>query len=99
VMSNTAWNKLSPEDRTKMLEAAAVMQTQVFASSPKLEADSIATMATRGLKVTKLDPAAAAEFSKAADSFLASLRGGMVPADIFDVARQERDAFRKANPK
>ena len=99
VITATAWNKFSPDERAKMLEAALSMEKQVMAAALKLDADSIATMTSRGLKVTKLDPGAAAEFGNAADALHASMRGGIVPADMFDLARQERDAYRKAGGK
>jgi len=60
-----------------------------------VDADSIAAMEKRGLKVQKLTPAAAAEFRAAADTLTATMRGGMVPADVFDAAMAARTAFRK----
>jgi hypothetical protein len=52
-------------------------------------------MQARGLKVTKLAPAAEAEFRKTAEALVTSMRGTMVPADVFDAALQARNAFRK----
>ena len=56
-------------------------------------------MTKRGLQVIKLDPKAAAEFRSAATELVKTMRGGMVPADIYDAAVQERDAFRKSKGK
>ena len=56
-------------------------------------------MTTHGLQVITLDPKAAAEFRAAADQLVTTMRGGMVPADVYDLAVQERDAFRKAKGK
>ncbi len=53
-------------------------------------------MKTRGLTVTPLDPKAAAEFHTEAEKLVATMRGNMVPADIYDMAVAERDAFRKS---
>ena len=47
----------------------------------------------------KLDAKAAAEFRAAADQLASTMRGNMVPADIYDMAVQERDAFRKSKGK
>ena len=33
-----------------------------------------------------------------ADRFAVSMKGGVVPADIYDLALRERDAYRKAHP-
>ncbi len=97
VVSTAVWNKVSPEDRARMLEAGAVMQKQVFVSAPRLDTESVTAMSARGLKVTKLDPSALAEFNKAADAMVASQRGTMVPADVFDLVRDARDGYRKSS--
>ena len=82
-----------------MLEAAQTMETVLMTDAPKVDGDSIAAMKSRGLTVTDLDPKAAAEFPSAADQMLKTMRGSMIPADIFDQAVQERDAFRKSKGK
>ena len=56
-------------------------------------------MKSRGLTVTELDPKAAAEFHTAAEIMIKSMRGNIVPADVFDMAVAERDAFRKTKGK
>jgi TRAP-type C4-dicarboxylate transport system substrate-binding protein len=96
VITNAAWNKIDAADRAKMTTAAQTMEQRFLAESAKLDADAIATMAARGLKVTKLTPAASAEFRAAAEKLVGTMRGTMVPADIYDMALAERDAFRKA---
>ena len=57
-----------------------------------------AAMTAAGLTVVKLDPKATAEFRGAAEKLAGTLRGGMIPADVYDLAVRERDAFRKAKP-
>jgi hypothetical protein len=47
------------------------------------------------LTITSLDPKTAASFRSEADSFVKSMRGGMVPAEVYDAAIRERDAYRK----
>jgi len=95
IVTDDAWKRISDADRTKMLAAARGMEDRVLGGAPKLDADSIAAMEKRGLKVQKLTPAAAAEFRAAADTLTATMRGGMVPADVFDAAMAARTAFRK----
>jgi hypothetical protein len=56
-------------------------------------------MTKYGLQVTKLDAKAEAEFRAAATELVKTMRGGMVPADIYDAAVQARDAFRKTKGK
>jgi TRAP-type C4-dicarboxylate transport system substrate-binding protein len=98
VMTDSAFNKISPDDRTKILAAAATMEQQINAQAPALDSKSIAAMTSAGLTVVKLDPKATVEFRSAAEKLAATLRGGMIPADVYDLAVRERDAFRKAKP-
>ena len=52
---------------------------------------SIGEMQKRGLTVHEPEGAG---WTVVADSLSQSLRGGMVPADIYDLAREERNAYR-----
>lgn len=99
VMSNAAWNKISAEDRPKVMAAAAALEEKVYVDVPKGDADSIKSMQTRGLTVIKLDPKALAEFRSQAEKLVGTMRGEMVPADAFDLALQARDAVRKSKGK
>ena len=44
VMTDAAWNKISPEDRAKILAAASTMEQQINTQAPALDAKSIAAM-------------------------------------------------------
>jgi TRAP-type transport system periplasmic protein len=99
VVSNAAWNKISPEDRATMTTAAQALEKRVLAEAPAQDAESVKQMQARGLQVITLDPKAAAEFRSAASQINTTMRGTMVPADIYDAALQERDAYRKAHGK
>lgn len=99
IISNDAWNKISADDRVKVMAAAKVMETRIRAEGPKQDADSITQMQARGLEVIKLDPKANAEFRAAATKLLGSMRGNMVPADVYDMAVAARDAYRKTKGK
>jgi TRAP-type C4-dicarboxylate transport system substrate-binding protein len=99
LISNTAWNKISPEDRVKVAAAAQALEKRVRSEAPAQDAESIKQMTARGLQVTTMDPKAAAEFRAAATQLVSTMRGGMVPADVYDMAMQERDAFRKSKSK
>jgi TRAP-type transport system periplasmic protein len=99
IMSNTAWNRISPEDRGKVTAAAQALEDKVYAVVPPQDASSVKSMQDRGLTVIKLDAKAAAEFRGAADTLVATMRGDMVQGDVFDLALQARDAVRKAKGK
>ena len=99
IMSNSAWNKMSPEDQGKITASARVLEDKVQAAIPKMDADSIKAMQARGLQVIKADAKAAADFRAAAAQLVTTMRGDMVPADVFDLAVKARDAVRKAPGK
>ena len=95
VISNHAWTQISAADQKIVTDAAMSFERKVLAEAPKLDADSVNTMKTRGLTVTTLDAKARAEFHVAAEKLVATMRGGMVPADVYDLVVRERDTFRK----
>ncbi len=99
IISNTAWNGISAEDKPKVTAAAQAMEKRVRAEAPAQDAESVKQMVARGLQVITLDPKAAAEFRTAATQLVSTMRGSMVPADVFDMAVQERDALRKSKGK
>lgn len=99
IVSNTAWNRISAEDRTKITASAQAFEQRVQKDAPALDADSVKQMQARGLQVITLDAKAAAEFRSAASELAKTMRGSMVPPDIYDMAVQERDAFRKSHGK
>jgi TRAP-type C4-dicarboxylate transport system substrate-binding protein len=96
VMTNDAWNKIEAGDRPNVVAAAKTIEKRLLGEAPKLDADSVATMKTRGLTVTMLDAKAAAEFRIEAERFVKTMRGNIVPADAYDAALKERDTYRKS---
>ena len=99
LVSNSAWNKISAEDKATVTAAAVELEKTVRARTPAQDSESVAAMTKYGLQLLKLDPKAEAEFRSAATELVKTMRGGMVPADIYDAAVQERDAFRKTKGK
>ncbi len=99
VMTNAAWGKISAADQKVVRDQATAFERRIMADAPKQDADSVATMKTRGLVVTTLDAKATAEFRAAAEKLTTTMRGNMVPADVYDLAVSERAAFRKTKGK
>jgi TRAP-type C4-dicarboxylate transport system substrate-binding protein len=99
IMTDAAWNKISPEDRTAIVAAARNMEKTLQVQVPKQDADSVKAMQAKGLTVTKLDAAGLAAFQAEADKLVGSMRGQMVPADVFDLAMQARTEYRKSQGK
>ena len=99
LISQSAWNRISVEDRAKLTAAAQALETRVRAEAPAQDAESVKVMSSRGLQVTTLDPKALGEFRAAASQLVSTMRGSMVPGDIYDMAVAERDAVRKSKGK
>jgi len=99
IISNTAWGRISAEDRPKVTAAAQALEKRVRAEAPAQDAESVKQMVARGLQVITLDPKAASEFRAAANQLTSTMRGSMVPVDVYDLAAQERDAIRKSKGK
>ncbi len=95
VMTNAAWNKLPAADKPLMLAAAKNAERRLLGDATKLDADSIATMKSRGLTVNTPDAKTLAAFRAESERLVTTMRGTLVPADVYDMALRERDAFRK----
>jgi TRAP-type C4-dicarboxylate transport system substrate-binding protein len=92
VVTKKAWNGISAADRAKLTEIAGRVEKQLQSEVPKQDVLAVMLMGNQGLKVTK---ATGPEWRQEADSLARTMRGQMVPADIFDIAVKERDAFRQ----
>ena len=95
VVTKKAWNAIPAADRPKLLASALAVQKRLQDEVPKQETAAIAEMTRRGLVVSK---ASGPEWRKEADALATTMRGEMVPKDIFDLAINARDAYRKQHP-
>jgi TRAP-type C4-dicarboxylate transport system substrate-binding protein len=95
VLTRKAWNGISEADRPKVLAAAEAVQKRLEADVPKQDAAAVTAMSARGLTVTK---ATSADWRRELDALAKTMRGEMVPQDIFDQALKARDAYRKQHP-
>jgi hypothetical protein len=76
------------------------MEKQIGEQAPGLDLKSIDEMKKTGiLKPIALQGKDTASFRETVDKLTSSMRGALVPADVFDLAVRERDAYRKANRK
>ena len=69
----------------------------MWAEVPQQDREAVEEMQKRGLTVTTVDAATASRFRTLADELTSSWRGQLVPADVYDVALRERDAYRASN--
>lgn len=94
VISKAAWNKIPAADQAKILEACRRLEAKLEREVPRQDTLSVRVMTSRGLKVSPVSPAQAAEWRVEAEEFAREMRGAVVPEDVMDLARRERDAFR-----
>ncbi len=92
VMTRKAWNAVPEADRPKLRAAALAVQKRLQEDVPKQDAAAVAEMTKRGLMVTQ---ASAPEWRREIDALARTMRGEMVPPDMFDLAIKARDAYRK----
>jgi TRAP-type C4-dicarboxylate transport system substrate-binding protein len=91
VVSTPVWQRVPADVRATLERAGADMDGRLRALIPAQDEASVAEMQKRGLKVHKPEGTG---WQETADSAIRTIRGGMVPADIYDLAKRERDAFR-----
>ncbi len=96
VVTAKTWKSIADADKAKLLDAAHGVEERLRVEIPKQDQSSIETMTKAGLTVTK---ATGPEWKTQLDSLAKTMRGEMVPADIFDLASKARDEFRKNNQK
>jgi TRAP-type C4-dicarboxylate transport system substrate-binding protein len=91
VMTRKAWNTVPEADRPKLRAAALGVQKRLQDDVPKQDAAAVAEMTKRGLVVTQ---ASAPEWRREIDALAKTMRGEMVPPDMFDLAVKARDNYR-----
>jgi TRAP-type transport system periplasmic protein len=95
IITRKAWNAIPAADRPKLLASAAAVQKRLQDDVPKQDVAAIAAMKKSGLTVTE---ARGPEWRQALDALAKTMRGEMVPPDMFDLAVKARDAYRKQHP-
>jgi TRAP-type C4-dicarboxylate transport system substrate-binding protein len=91
IVRKETWAKIPADLRPKLLAVAAELGRKVDDEVRKLNADAIAAMQKQGLTVVKGDGAA---WRAAIEKSWPIVRGGVVPAEIFDQAKAARDQCR-----
>lgn len=95
VITTKAWRAIPDADKPKLLAAANGVEQRLRVEVPKQDQNAIEAMSKAGLAVTK---ATGAEWRTEIDSLGKTMRGEMVPADVFDLASKARDEYRKQHP-
>jgi TRAP-type C4-dicarboxylate transport system substrate-binding protein len=92
VINKKTWDAISPADRAKLSEVALKVEKQLQVDVPKGDGLATLLMQNQGLKLTK---GTGPEWQQLADNLGQTMRGKMVPHDVYDMALKERDAFRQ----
>jgi TRAP-type C4-dicarboxylate transport system substrate-binding protein len=84
IMTSKAWDAMSSEQQAA-LAAAAIESGKKFQAQGRTESDeAVVAMQKRGLTVVPISPALLTEWRAANEKMYPKIRGGMVPADMFD---------------
>jgi TRAP-type C4-dicarboxylate transport system substrate-binding protein len=92
VVAKKNWDSIPEADRAKMLQSAAAVEKRLQDGVPKQDALAILAMSQQGLKISK---ATGPEWKQEGEVLAKTMRGEMVPPDIFDLALKERTAYRQ----
>lgn len=95
VVSARTWNRIPQADRARLLELAQAAEKRLQTVVPAQDAFAVLMLKQQGLTVTR---ATGSEWRREADALSATMRGQMVPRDIFDLALRERNLFRQRPP-
>jgi TRAP-type C4-dicarboxylate transport system substrate-binding protein len=100
MVSKEVWEKLSPEDRQKIMEISRKSGVALRQEIRSQEANAIGLMESVGLNVVKAPPAAEAQWRQLIEGKLYPVMRtkGMPPA-IFDEVKKLRDEYRKTHPQ
>jgi TRAP-type C4-dicarboxylate transport system substrate-binding protein len=96
IVRKDAWEKIEPGLREQLAAVARDLGHRVDVEVAKLNADAIAAMKKQGLVAVPVD---AAPWRVAAEKSWPVVRGGVVPADFFDLVKASRDACRATKKK
>lgn len=86
VMTKRAWDTLTPDQREKVLRAAAEAGKKIRAQSRAESQEAIAAMKKRGLQVHPVPPELEDDWRRFSEVAYPKMRGKMIPADAFDKA-------------
>jgi TRAP-type C4-dicarboxylate transport system substrate-binding protein len=84
------------EARPELLKAAEEAGRRLKEDIRQANDKAIEAMKTRGLKAIAVTPAIEAAWQRVAESAYPRIRGGIVPASMFDEVKRLRDEFRAA---
>lgn len=98
LINKSTWEKIPADVRPALMasarEAGAKIRAEIRAAGER----DVEAMKKRGLNVVAVDPKAEEAWRAAAESIYDKVRGKIIPADMFDEAKQHLADFRKQKP-
>jgi TRAP-type C4-dicarboxylate transport system substrate-binding protein len=94
VMTREAWEGISPAGQAAVRAASSRAGDTLRAERERADQAAIEAMRRRGLQVHTTTPEAQAEWQQLVAAAYPRIRGGMVPADVFDLVQQALAEFR-----
>jgi TRAP-type C4-dicarboxylate transport system substrate-binding protein len=95
LINKSTWEQIPADLRPVLLDSARQAGARLRQQIRDSEAADIEAMKRNGLRVVALDPKARTQWQDFAESTYASIRGRVVPAEIFDEALRLRDELRR----
>jgi TRAP-type C4-dicarboxylate transport system substrate-binding protein len=96
VITAKAFNALPAETQKALLESAEQTGKKLTAESRARSEEAIEAMKKRGLKVTTPSPEVEAVWRKTCENAYPSIRGSIVPAEMFDQVQKLLEDYRKS---
>ena len=87
VVTSKAWESLPAASREALKKAAEEAGVQMQARARQEALECVGIMTKRGLKIHTVSPGVEAEWRRLAEEVYPEIRGGIVPADVFDKVR------------
>jgi TRAP-type transport system periplasmic protein len=88
VVTRKAWDGLTPAGRKALKAGAEKAGERLRAHRAAGDLEAVEAMKKRGLQVHALTPELETEWRQLAEGIYPKIRGGMVPADMFDAVQQ-----------
>jgi len=99
VLTQRAWNRLSPESQRTLREIGLRTGQEATRQNREESDEAVAAMRKRGLVVHELDGPTEALWVRAAEDAWPQIRGRIVPADLFDEVKALLADYRKGGDK
>jgi TRAP-type C4-dicarboxylate transport system substrate-binding protein len=95
VVTRKAWDSVPAGARDKLRQAAEEAGKNATISAHREMQESVEAMQKRGLKVNPMTPAMETEWRTLFETLYPKIRGGLVPADLFDEVQRLLREYRK----